>query len=133
MNFFLWLKTEEYVMEKVITISNKNFNMKASALTQFSYKNFTGRSFLKDLQDLTKLKNENLSNIDDFDNVTELILKIVYILVKEYDKEHNSNQITDYEDLLGKIDNLYDDGKWLYEVLELACSPISRQLQTIKQ
>lgn len=120
-------------MEKVITISNKNFSMKASALTQFSYKNFTGRTFLNDLQDLTKLQNKDISNIDDFDNVTEMILKIVYILVKEYDKEHNSNQIVDYEDLLSKIDNLYDDEKWIYEVLELACSPISRQLQVNKQ
>ena len=119
-------------MEKVITISNKNFNMKASALTQFSYKNFTGRSFLKDLQGLTKLKSKNVSNIDEFDNITELILKIVYILVKEYDTEHSSNQITDYENLLSKIDNLYDDEKWIYDVLELACTPISRQLQINK-
>lgn len=120
-------------MEKVITISNRNFNMKASALTQFSYKNFTGRSFLKDLQDLTKLKDKKLSNIDDFDNVTELILKIVYILVKEYDNEHKTNQVIDYEDLLSKIDNLYDDDKWIYEVLKLACTPLSGQLQINKE
>lgn len=119
-------------MEKVITISNKNFNMKASALTQFSYKNFTGRSFIKDLQDLAKLKGEKLSSIDDFDNITDLMLKVVYILVKEYDNEHNSNQAINYEDLLSKIDNLYDDEKWIYEVLELACTPISRQLQINK-
>lgn len=120
-------------MEKVITISNKAYTMKASALTQFSYKNFTGRSFLKDLQDLTKLKQKEISNVDDFDNVTELILKIAYILIKEADKEHNTNQIIDYEDLLSKIDNLFDDEKWIYEVIELACTPISRQLQINKQ
>lgn len=119
-------------MEKVITIGSKNFNMKSSALTQFSYKNFTGRSFLKDLQDLTKLKDKDLTSIDDLDDVTEMLLKIAYILVKEYDKEHSDSQIIDYEDLLSKIDNLYDDEKWIYDLLELACSPISRQLQINK-
>jgi len=116
-------------MEKVITISNKNFSMKSSALTQFSYKDFTGRSFLNDLQDLTKMHDKKNPSIDDLDNVTELILKIVFILIKEYDNKYNTNQITDYQDLLSQIDNLYDNTEWLYQVLELACSPISRQLQ----
>ena len=32
----------------------------------------------------------------------------------------------------GNIDNLYDDTFWISEVLELACSPLSRQLQRNK-
>ena len=122
-------------MEKSITISNKVFNMKASALTQFSYKDFTGRNLIKDLQSLTDLsdKKDDSANIDNYETVTEMMLKVTYILVKEYDKEHQSNQVIDYYDLLGQIDNLYDDQKWIYEVLELACSPISRQLQISKQ
>ncbi|MCM1052462.1 MAG: hypothetical protein NC483_00570 [Ruminococcus sp.] len=122
-------------MEKIINISGKNYQMKASALTQFSYKDFAGRSFLKDLQDLIKLKdkkNDSFS-IDDLDEVSELLLKIAYILIKEADKEHNTNQAVDYEALLGSIDNLYDDEKWIYDVLELACTPISRQLQINKK
>mgnify|MGYP003303889426 CR=1 FL=1 len=43
-------------MEKIIRISGRDYKMKASALTQFSYKNETGRSFLTDLQKLTELK-----------------------------------------------------------------------------
>lgn len=121
-------------MEKVITISDKNYQMKASAITQFSYKNFTGRSFLKDLKDLTKLQQKKINTLDveELDNVTELLLKIAYILVKESDKEHNTNQATDYDDFLSKIDNIYDNTDWIYQVLELACTPISRQLQINK-
>jgi len=121
-------------MEKVITISNKNFQMKASALTQFSYKDFTGRSFLNDLRDLIKLKEKSKDSFDieELDNVTELLLKIAYILVKESDKEHKTEQAVDYESFLGNIENLYDDEKWIYDVLELACTPISRQLQINK-
>ena len=49
-------------MEKIIRISNKDYKMKASALTQFSYKNETGRSFLKDLQKSSILSSSVLPN-----------------------------------------------------------------------
>lgn len=122
-------------MEKIVNIAGKTFNMKASALTQFSYKDFTGRNFLKDLQDLTKLEGikEDSISLNVLDDVSALILKIAYILIKEYDKEHSTNQVTDYESFLSSIDNLYDDVDWIYGVLELACTPISRQLQISKQ
>ncbi len=116
-------------MERIIRISNKDYKMKASALTQFSYRNETGRSFLTDLQKLTELKdlgNDLTSNMNALDNVSELLLKIAFIMTKEADK----NQVTNYEEFLGSIESLYDDTKWLQEVLELACSPLSRQLQT---
>lgn len=117
-------------MEKVITISKKNYQMKASAITQFSYKNLTGRSFLKDLQDLTKLKKtkNNSFEIEQLNIVTEVILKIAYTLIKESDKLHNSTQVTDYESFLSEIDSLYDDSNWINEVIELACTPISGRL-----
>ncbi|MBQ4032015.1 MAG: hypothetical protein II625_09705 [Bacilli bacterium] len=111
-------------MEKIIRISTKDYKMKASALTQFSYKNETGRSFLNDLQTLTELK-DNV-DMNALDNVTELVLKIAFIMVKEADK----TQATNYEEFLGGIESLYDDTNWIQEVLELACSPLSRQLQT---
>lgn len=115
-------------MEKVIRISTKDYKMKASALTQFSYKNETGRSFLTDLQKLTELKElgENAAkNIDALDDVTDLLLKMAYIMAKEADKTVASN----FEEFLSGIDSLYDNTDWIQEVLELACSPISRQLQ----
>lgn len=115
-------------MEKIIRISNKDYRMKASALTQFTYRDETGRSFLTDLQKLTELKDigsDFTSNIDALDNVSTLLLKIAYIMTREADK----NQATNFEEFLGGIENLYDDTKWIQEVLELACSPLSRQLQ----
>lgn len=111
-------------MQKIIRISNKDYKMKASALTQFSYKNETGRSFLSDLQKLTELK--DTTNIDAIDDVSELVLKMAYIMAKEADK----SQVTNYEDFLSEIDDLFSSPEWLQEVLELACSPLSRQLQT---
>lgn len=115
-------------MEKIIRISNKDYRMKASALTQFSYRNETGRSFLTDLQKLTELKDlgeDFNSNIDALDRVSDLLLKMAYIMTREADK----SQVTNYEDFLGGIESLYDDTKWIQEVLELACSPLSRQIQ----
>lgn len=112
-------------MEKIITISNKDYKMKASALTQFSYKNETGRSFLKDLQKLTTI---DVKDTDALDDITELVLKVAYVMVKEADK----SQITNYEDFLSNIENLYENIDWINEVLELACSPLSGQLQKNK-
>ena len=111
-------------MEKIITISGKDYKMKASALTQFSYKNETGRSFLTDLQRLTELK--DTTDINAIDDVAELVLKMGYIMAKEADK----NQVTNFEDFLSGIDDLFSTTEWLQQVLELACSPLSRQLQT---
>ncbi len=114
-------------MERIIRISNRDYKMKASALTQFSYRNETGRSFLNDLQKLTELKDS--PEIDALDNVTELILKMAYIMAKECDK----TQCTNYEDFLSGIESLYDETSWIQEVLELACTPLSRQLQTTQK
>lgn len=115
-------------MEKIIRISNKDYKMKASALTQFSYRNETGRSFLTDLQKLTELKDigdDFSQNIEALDSVSDLVLKIAYIMAREADK----SQATNFEEFLGGIENLYDNTAWIQEVLELACSPLSRQLQ----
>lgn len=111
-------------MEKIITISGKDYKMKASALTQFSYKNETGRSFLTDLQALTELK--DTTDINAIDDVSELVLRMAYIMTKEADK----SQTTNYESFLSGIDDLFSNTDWLQQVLELACSPLSRQLQT---
>ena len=115
---------EEVYMEKIIRISTKDYKMKASELTQFAYKNETGRSFLNDLQELTKLQG-NAEDITSLDNVVELVLKVAYTMIKQADK----NQVVNYEDFLDGIESLFDDTQWIQEVLELACSPLSRQLQ----
>ena len=114
-------------MEKIIRISNKDYKMKASALTQFSYKNETGRSFLNDLKKLMNINisKVEISNIEILDDISDLILRMAYVMIKEADK----SQITNYEEFLSGIENLYDDKTWINEVLELAVSPLSRQLQ----
>ena len=111
-------------MEKIIRISTKDYKMKASALTQFKYKDETGRSFLNDLQELTKLQGTDaeLSKIDD---VVDMVLHIAYTMIKQAD----ATQVVNYESFLDGIDNLFDETKWIQDVLELACSPLSRQIQ----
>ena len=44
--------------------------------------------------------------------------------------EDGSNGIKNYEEFLKGIENLYDDQSWIEEVITLATSPLSRQLQT---
>ena len=115
-------------MEKIITISNKDYKMKASAMTQFNYKNETGRSFLKDLQRLSSIKFDNLSeeeSIEELENITELTLKVAYTMIKQAD----NNQVVNYEDFLDNISDLYGQTDWINQVIELACSPLSGQLQ----
>lgn len=114
-------------MEKKIKISGKEYIMKASAWTQFAYKDLTGRSFLTDIKELTKYadKEITLENIEVLDELNKLLLPMTFVMVKEAD----STQAVDYKDFLKNIDNLYDDITWIQEVILLACSPISRQLQ----
>lgn len=115
-------------MKKTIKIGEKDYFMKASAYTQFAYKNETGRSFLKDIQKLTEITKEGEISLEALDEVNELMLKIAYVMVEEAD----SKQAANYEEFLKNIDNLYDNQDWITEVILLACSPISRQLQENK-
>lgn len=118
-------------MKKMIKIDNKEYFLQSSAYTQFAYKNETGRSFLHDLQEIMKVTNSKKDNeysVDDLDNVTELILKISYVMIQEADEK----QVTDYKTFIKGIESLYDDTNWIDEVITLACTPISRQLQKIK-
>lgn len=115
-------------MKKIIRIDGKDYTMQSSAYTQFAYKNETGRSLLKDLQKLIDLKNvrENKFEMEDLDNVTELLLKIAFVMIKEA----GESQIVDYTSFLKSIGSIYDDEKWIIDTLELACTPISGRLQT---
>lgn len=111
-------------MQKIIKIGEKEYSMKASAFTQFAYKNETGRSFLSDLKKLSELKGED-SDVDKLDNVMDLILQVSYVMIRE----SNESQVTNFESFLKGIDDLYSDPSWIEEVITLAISPISRQLQ----
>lgn len=115
-------------MKKIITIDGKQYTMQSSAYTQFAYKNETGRSLLKDLQEvinITQNKDDDNFEIEELDHISELVLKISFIMIKEADE----GQITDYVSFLKSIGNLYDDYNWVLEAIELAATPLSGRLQ----
>lgn len=110
-------------MKKIITISGKEYTMKASAYTQFKYKNDTGRRMLQDLQELAKLQDASQDDmINGLDDLTEIVLKMAYVMIEEAD----SNQVKGYDEFLKSIENLYENTDWISEVISLATSPISR-------
>lgn len=110
-------------MKKIITISGKEYTMKASAYTQFKYKNDTGRRMLQDLQELAKLQDASEEDmIGGIDDLTEIVLKMAYVMIEEAD----SSQVKGYDEFLKSIENLYENTDWISEVIELATSPISR-------
>lgn len=117
-------------MKKIINICGKDYTMQSSAYTQFAYKDETGRSFIKDLQKIidNSSNNDIDTSIDKLDEITELLLKISYIMIQEGDK----NQVNGYVEFVKSLDSLFDDAGWITEVIELACNPLSGRLQKIK-
>ena len=119
-------------MKKTISIDGKEYFLQSSAYTQFAYKNHTGRSFLGDIKTLIKKAPKNKKNnnfeLTELDEITTLILDLSYIMIVEAD----SSQVKSYEDYVKGIGNLYDDIKWIEQVIELGISPISRQLSSNK-
>lgn len=119
-------------MEKVIKIGTKEFKMKSSAYTQFKYKNETGKSLIKDLSTLGKQyesidisKEDAIEQFDSLDEFITTALRIAYIMSMEA-KSYTGT----FEDYLKEIDNYLEDVNWIGEVVELAISPLSRNIQT---
>lgn len=107
---------------KKIKISGKEYEMTSSAYTQFAYKNETGRSFLNDIN---KLAESDLSDLEVVLDLCELLLDIAYVMTKEA----NPDQVTNKEDFYKGVEKLFDDLTWINEVVELAISPISPSFQ----
>ena len=103
---------------KIIKISGKEYEMKASAYTQFAYKNETGRSFLKDIKMLTQA---DIKDIEVIYDILEPLLDVAYVMIKEA----NPDQVNNRDDFYKSIDKLFDDVKWIEEVINLAISPLS--------
>lgn len=107
-------------MKKTINISGKDYFMKASAFTQFAYKNETGRSLLNDLQSfINREDNQELEKVDD---LIEILLDISYVMINEADP----NQVSNKEEFMKSITDLFEDTTWITEVVQLAISPLSR-------
>ena len=115
-------------MRKTINIGGKDYNMQASAYTQFKYKNDTGRKLMQDLNKLTELNTEDtkdtLNKLDDF---LDIILRVAYTMIEEADK----TQVNSFEEFLKGNDNLLEDNNWIGEVITLAMSPLSRGLKAV--
>lgn len=108
-------------MKKIINLSGKDYTMQSSALTQFKYRDMTGRKLMQDIEKIKDLKvNEDnmLSGLDDF---IEIVLKITYVMIVESD----SKQVGSFEDFLKGIENLFEDTNWVEEVIKLVLTPIS--------
>ena len=117
-------------MKKIINIDGKEYEMKSSAYTQFAYKNLTGRSLLKDIQNISNIADKINEDMSLIDNITEQLLDISYVMIQEAD----ANQVKSKEDFYKSIESMYDNYDWINEVITLAINPISRQLQNeIKQ
>lgn len=116
-------------MKKIITIDGKEYTMKSSAYTQFAYKNLTGRSLLKDINNISKIADKIEEDMSLIDEITEPLLDISFVMIQEAD----SNQVKTKEEFYKSIESLYDNYDWIQEVMTLAINPISRQLQNDKQ
>lgn len=112
-------------MKKIITIDGKKYEMKSSAYTQFAYKNLTGRSLLKDIQNISSIADKIQDDMSLIDEITEPLLDISYVMIQEANQE----QVKTKEEFYKGIDSMYDDNAWIQEVITLAINPISRQLQ----
>lgn len=112
-------------MKKTITIDKREYEMKSSAYTQFAYKNLTGRSLLKDLQKIMEDQEKIDDDISLLDDITTPILDISFVMIQEAD----ASQVNSQEEFIKSIETLYDDFDWVNQVIDLACNPISRQLQ----
>ena len=112
-------------MKKIIKIDGKEYEMKSSAYTQFAYKNLTGRSLLKDIQNISNIADKIEEDMSLIDEITEPLLDISYVMIQEA----NQDQVKTKEEFYKSIESMYDDNTWIQEVITLAINPISRQLQ----
>lgn len=106
---------------KVINIGKKDYTIQSSAYTQFKYRDMTGRKLMQDInkiKEIRETKEDILAVIDDF---LEILLQITYVLIIE----SNDKQVGSFEDFLKGTEKLFDDTKWVDEVIDLAVTPIS--------
>lgn len=117
-----------------IDLDGKEYFLASSAYTQFAYKELTGRSFLKDLKYIIvmrkkKSKNKKTDDIACLEKITDMILHITYIMIKEASEE----QVTNYTDFIKSVGSIYDKSDWIEKVITLAAAPLSRQLQKVRK
>ena len=108
-------------MKKIINIGGKDYTMQSSALTQFKYRDMTGRKLMQDISKIENIRKNNDDILEVLDDFLEILLQITYVMIVESDVK----QVGSFEDFLKGIEKLFDDMKWVDEVMELAVTPIS--------
>ena len=115
-------------MEKTITIGKVDYKMKSSAYTSFKYQNETGRVLLKDLTKLGEkfkdVSKDGIEAYEELDNFIITTLRIAYIMSMEAKSFTGT-----FDDYLMSIDNYLENTDWISEVIELAISPLSGNIQ----
>lgn len=108
-------------MKKIINLGGKEYTMQSSALTQFKYRDMTGRKLMQDIDSIKELKAKSDDTLNVLDDLLEILLQITYVMIVESD----ASQVGSFEDFLKNIDILFDDVDWVEDVIELALTPIS--------
>ena len=117
----MWLFIMEGNMKKIIRIGNNDYSMQSSALTQFKYRDMTGRKLMQDINKIKDLREQNEDILAVLDDFLEILLQITYVMIVESD----AKQVGSFEDFLKGIERLFDDVKWVDDVIDLAVTPIS--------
>lgn len=112
-------------MIKTTRIGDKDYVLKSSAYTIFAYKNETGRELLDDIASLEKMCDSKKPSINDLYKMTNLGLKLAYILIMEGDASFKLS----YDDFLRSIDSLYEDATWIKDVILVGSSPFCGRIQ----
>ncbi len=108
-------------MKKIINIGGKDYSMQSSALTQFEYRDMTGRKLMEDIKKIKELRTNNDDVLAILDDFLEILLRMTYVMIVESDP----NQTGSFEDFLKGIETLFDEKEWVDDVIELAVTPIS--------
>lgn len=109
-------------MKKIINLGGKEYTIQSSALTQFKYRDMTGRKLMQDIDSIKELKKSKDDILNILDDFLEILLQITYVMIVESD----SSQVGSFEDFLKNIENLFNDNtNWVDDVIELALFPIS--------
>lgn len=115
-------------MIKTIKLGGKEYQMKASAYTQFAYKNETGRSFLDDISKLTQLQDigseDIMKSLNSLEPLINIILDVSYIMINEA----TPNTFNNRDEFYKSIDSILDDENInsITDIISLALSPIYR-------
>lgn len=116
-------------MKKIIKLGGKEYSMQSSALTQFKYRDMTGRKLMQDINAIKDLREKNDDILAILDDFIEILLQITYVMIVESD----AKQVGSFEDFLKGIEKLFEEIEWVDDVIDLAVSPISGGNQTNPQ